>query len=119
MTTVSIAFVNSLFRVATVAVLFPFIRFLEKMVCAIFKEVVDEEDKDIVEISVLDDRFIAHPTVAIEQAKTVLCSMAHMAQKILFVPWNYWIHFRRKNMTRFREEKIRLTDMKISLELIL
>lgn len=83
MTTVSIAFVNSLFRVATVAVLFPFIRFLEKMVCAIFKEVVDEEDKDIVEISVLDDRFIAHPTVAIEQAKKVLCSMAHMAQKNL------------------------------------
>ena len=83
MTTVSIAFVNSLFRVATVAVLFPFIKFLEKMVCAIFKEVVDEEDKDIVEISVLDDRFIAHPTVAIEQAKTVLCSMAHMAQKNL------------------------------------
>ncbi len=83
MTTVSIAFVNSLFRVATVIVLFPFIRFLEKIVCSIFKEVVDEEDKDIVEISVLDDRFIAHPTVAIEQAKTVLCSMAHMAQKNL------------------------------------
>lgn len=83
MTTVSIAFVNSLFRVATVVVLFPFIKFLEKMVCAIFKEVVDEEDKDIVEITVLDDRFIAHPTVAIEQAKTVLCSMAHMAQKNL------------------------------------
>lgn len=83
MTTVSIAFVNSLFRVATVVVLFPFIRLLEKIVCAIFKEVVDEEDKDIVEISVLDDRFIAHPTVAIEQAKTVLCSMAHMAQKNL------------------------------------
>ena len=83
MTTVSIAFVNSLFRVATVVVLFPFIRFLEKIVCSIFKEVVDEEDKDIVEISVLDDRFIAHPTVAIEQAKTVLCSMAHMAQKNL------------------------------------
>ena len=83
MTTVSIAFVNSLFRVATVMVLFPFIKLLEKIVCAIFKEVVDEEDKDIVEISVLDDRFIAHPTVAIEQAKTVLCSMAHMAQKNL------------------------------------
>lgn len=83
MTTVSIAFVNSLFRVATVVVLFPFIRLLEKIVCAIFKEVVDEEDNDIVEISVLDDRFIAHPTVAIEQSKTVLCSMAHMAQKNL------------------------------------
>lgn len=83
MTTVSIAFVNSLFRVATVIVLFPFIKLLEKIVCAIFKEVIDEEDRDIVEISVLDDRFIAHPTVAIEQSKTVLCSMAHMAQKNL------------------------------------
>lgn len=83
MTTVSIAFVNSLFRVATVVVLFPFIKLLEKIVCVIFKEVIDEEDKDIVEISVLDDRFIAHPTVAIEQSKTVLCSMAHMAQKNL------------------------------------
>lgn len=83
MTTVSIAFVNSLFRVATVVVLFPLIKLLEKIVCAIFKEVIDEEDRDIVEISVLDDRFIAHPTVAIEQSKTVLCSMAHMAQKNL------------------------------------
>ncbi len=83
MTTVSIAFVNSLFRVATIVVLFPFIKLLEKMVCLIFKEVVDEEDKDIVEISVLDERFISHPTVAIEQAKTVLCSMAQMAQKNL------------------------------------
>ena len=83
MTTVSIAFVNSLFRVATVAVLFPFIRFLEKMVCAIFKEVVDEEDKDIVKSVYLMTDLLLIPTVAIEQAKTVLCSMAHMAQKNL------------------------------------
>ena len=119
MTTVSIAFVNSLFRVVTVAVLFPFIRFLEKMVCAIFKEVVDEEDKDIVEISVLDDRFIAHPTVLLNRLRQFFVQWHIWHRKILFVPWNCWIHFRRKNTIRFREEKIRLTDMKISLELIL
>jgi len=83
MTTVSIAFVNSLFRLLTVMILFPFIGILEKVVCSIFKEVVDEEDKDIVEISVLDDRFIKSPTIAIEQAHNVLCSMASMAQKNL------------------------------------
>lgn len=83
MTTVTIAFINSLFRFATVVVLFPFIGLLEKIVCMMFKEVVDEEDSDIVEISVLDERFISHPTLAIEQAKTVLCSMARMAQKNL------------------------------------
>ena len=120
MTTVSIAFVNSLFRVATVAVLFPFIRFLEKMVCALFKEVVDEEDKDIVEISVLDDRFIAHPTVAIEQAKTVLCSMAHMAQKNLIRSMELLDTFSQEKYDKIqrREDKVDRYEDKLGTYLV-
>ena len=120
MTTVSIAFVNSLFRVATVAVLFPFIRFLEKMVCAIFKEVVDEEDKDIVEISVLDDRFIAHPTVAIEQAKTVLCSMAHMAKKNLIRSMELLDTFSQEKYDKIqrREDKVDRYEDKLGTYLV-
>ena len=120
MTTVSIAFVNSLFRVATVAVLFPFIRFLEKMVCAIFKEVVDEEDKDIVEITVLDDRFIAHPTVAIEQAKTVLCSMAHMAQKNLIRSMELLDTFSQEKYDKIqrREDKVDRYEDKLGTYLV-
>lgn len=120
MTTVSIAFVNSLFRVATVAVLFPFIRFLEKMVCAIFREVVDEEDKDIVEISVLDDRFIAHPTVAIEQAKTVLCSMAHMAQKNLIRSMELLDTFSQEKYDKIqrREDKVDRYEDKLGTYLV-
>ena len=120
MTTFSIAFVNSLFRVATVAVLFPFIRFLEKMVCAIFKEVVDEEDKDIVEISVLDDRFIAHPTVAIEQAKTVLCSMAHMAQKNLIRSMELLDTFSQEKYDKIqrREDKVDRYEDKLGTYLV-
>ena len=120
MTTVSIAFVNSLFRVATVAVLFPFIRLLEKMVCSIFKEVVDEEDKDIVEISVLDDRFIAHPTVAIEQAKTVLCSMAHMAQKNLIRSMELLDTFSQEKYDKIqrREDKVDRYEDKLGTYLV-
>ena len=120
MTTVSIAFVNSLFRVVTVAVLFPFIRFLEKMVCAIFKEVVDEEVKDIVEISVLDDRFIAHPTVAIEQAKTVLCSMAHMAQKNLIRSMELLDTFSQEKYDKIqrREDKVDRYEDKLGTYLV-
>lgn len=120
MSTVSIAFVNSLFRVATVAVLFPFIRFLEKMVCAIFKEIVDEEDKDIVEISVLDDRFIAHPTVAIEQAKTVLCSMAHMAQKNLIRSMELLDTFSQEKYDKIqrREDKVDRYEDKLGTYLV-
>ena len=120
MTTVSIAFVNSLFRVATVAILFPFIRLLEKMVCAIFKEVVDEEDKDIVEITVLDDRFIAHPTVAIEQAKTVLCSMAHMAQKNLIRSMELLDTFSQEKYDKIqrREDKVDRYEDKLGTYLV-
>ena len=120
MTTVSIAFVNSLFRVATVIVLFPFIRLLEKIVCAIFKEVVDEEDKDIVEISVLDDRFIAHPTVAIEQAKTVLCSMAHMAQKNLIRSMELLDTFSQEKYDKIqrREDKVDRYEDKLGTYLV-
>lgn len=120
MTTVSIAFVNSLFRVATVVVLFPFIKFLEKMVCAIFKEVVDEEDKDIVEITVLDDRFIAHPTVAIEQAKTVLCSMAHMAQKNLIRSMELLDTFSQEKYDKIqrREDKVDRYEDKLGTYLV-
>ena len=120
MTTVSIAFVNSLFRVATVVVLFPFIKLLEKMVCLIFKEVVDEEDKDIVEISVLDERFIAHPTVAIEQAKTVLCSMAQMAQKNLTRSMELLENFSQEKYDKIqrREDKVDRYEDKLGSYLV-
>ncbi len=120
MTTVSIAFVNSLFRVATVVVLFPFIKLLEKMVCLIFKEVIDEEDKDIVEISVLDERFIAHPTVAIEQAKTVLCSMAQMAQKNLTRSMELLENFSQEKYDKIqrREDKVDRYEDKLGSYLV-
>ena len=120
MTTVSIAFVNSLFRAATVVVLFPFIKLLEKMVCLIFKEVVDEEDKDIVEISVLDERFISHPTVAIEQAKTVLCSMAQMAQKNLTRSMELLENFSQEKYDKIqrREDKVDRYEDKLGSYLV-
>ena len=51
MTPVSIAFLNTIFRVATVVVLFPFISKLEKLVCYLVKdsaeELEDEADFDL------------------------------------------------------------------------
>ncbi|MGN0481418.1 MAG: Na/Pi cotransporter family protein [Lachnospiraceae bacterium] len=84
MSSVSIAALNSVFRLATVVALFPFIGLLEKIMIRIFPEKIDEEDReDIVEVSVLDERFIANPTIAIEQSRNVMMSMAKMTQKNL------------------------------------
>ena len=81
MTTVSIALLNTIFRLASVVVLFPFINLLEKLICLLFKETIEEDEID--EIDQLEERFIIHPTLAIEQSKSVLYAMAHKANKNL------------------------------------
>ena len=77
-----IAFINTAFRFATVVVLTPFIRLLEKLVCFLIKD--DPEDaEETAEIDRLEERFIAHPALALEQSNAAVCSMAHKAKKNL------------------------------------
>jgi len=75
MNMVSIAFVNTMYRLATVILLSPAIGLLEKIVCAIFPEGVEaqaeQEDMDR-----LETRFLQHPALALAQSKTVIDSMA-------------------------------------------
>lgn len=82
MNMVSIALMNTLFRLATVLVLMPFTKALEKMVTFIFKEKPDdEEDSD--DIDRLEERFISHPSIALEQSNEAVCAMARKARKNL------------------------------------
>ena len=81
MSTVRIALMNTIFRLATIVVLFPFINILERMICVIFKD--NPEDDEIADTSRLEERFIEHPTLAIEQSRNVLGVMAHKANKNL------------------------------------
>ncbi len=82
MTTVSIAMMNTLFRFATVLVLTPFIGLLEKMMCSLVKDKqhgqTQAEDMDR-----LEERFLAHPALAIEQSRITADSMARKAEQNL------------------------------------
>lgn len=79
---VGIALLNTLFRFLTVLLLMPFIGLLEKIVCFIFKE--DPEDAaEVAEIDRLEERFLQHPAIAIEQSNHAVCSMARKARKNL------------------------------------
>lgn len=92
MNTVSIALLNTLFRFATVIVLAPMISLLEKIVCRLIKDKNDDAE-DIAEIDRLEDRFIEHPALAIEQSRTVINSMARKASKNLFRSLNLLEHY--------------------------
>ncbi|MBQ6089042.1 MAG: Na/Pi cotransporter family protein, partial [Firmicutes bacterium] len=76
MNMVSIAFVNTMYRLAIVIILSPAIGLLEKIVCGIFPEgpeaQAEKEDMDR-----LETRFLQHPALALAQSKTVIDSMAN------------------------------------------
>lgn len=78
MTMVSVALVNSLYRLAVVIVLAPFIGVLEKIVCAIFPESA-EAQKEQEDMDRLETRFLDHPALALEQSRMVIRSMASQA----------------------------------------
>ena len=83
MTTVSIALLNTIFRFATVLLLTPMIPLLEKLVTILFPD--KASTGALADIDRLEERFLAHPALAIEQSRLAIDSMARQAQdNILF-----------------------------------
>ena len=78
MSSVSIALMNTLFRLATVIVLLPCIGLMEKLMEALFPDTgahPEEQDMDR-----LEERFLQHPALSIEQSRLVTNSMAERAE---------------------------------------
>ena len=77
MNAVSIALMNTLFRLATLVVLFPLIGAMEKLVVFLFPDNGQQtEDQDM---DRLEERFLQHPALSIEQSRLVTNSMAERA----------------------------------------
>ena len=79
MSPVSVAALNTVLRVATVVVLTPAIGLMEKMARFFIKDEPEPEQNS--DWDLLEDRFIQHPALAIEQCRIVLTSMAEHVQK--------------------------------------
>jgi len=75
MNPVSTAAVNSVFRIITALVLAPFIPRLEKLVRIFVKDKPSETD----ELIRLDERFLQHPALALEQSRIAVSAMADTA----------------------------------------
>lgn len=83
MTTVSLALMNTVFRFIIVTVLAPFIPLLEKICRLIIKD--KPEDAAVLEdFDRLEERFLDHPALAVEQCRLTVNSMAKKARKNLF-----------------------------------
>lgn len=80
MTAVSIAFVNTLFRVVIVMILAPMTGLIEKFVSLFVKD--DKERLNgLHDMDLLEERFLTHAPLAIEQSRQVINSMARCVVK--------------------------------------
>ena len=75
MNPVNIALVNTLFRVATAALLLPADRLLVKLVSAFIRPKPEEQAAEG-EMDRLDERFLQHPALALEQSRLTVNAMA-------------------------------------------
>lgn len=80
MSPVAIATLNTVFRLATVMILFPFIKWIEKIVFTIVKDLVEDREEQA-DFDLLEERFLNYPALAIGQSHTAMNGMAKKARK--------------------------------------
>ena len=80
MTPVSIALLNTVFRLVTVCILFPFINKIEKLVCWLVKDSA-EELEDEADFDLLEERLLSYPALAIGQCHRAMNGMAKKVRK--------------------------------------
>ena len=119
MSPVSIAAVNSIFRIITAMVLFPFTNSLAKLSTFLIRE-SDNEEADNKDLDRLDERFLQHPALAVEQSKLVVNAMAKMAQKNMVGARNLLDSYsdEAKRKIEDREDRVDLYEDKLGTYLV-
>ena len=82
MNPVSIALVNTVFRVLMAVVLLPFIGLIEKLIQTIIRESQEEKAANA-DFDRLDERFLKHPALAVEQSRLTIDAMARKSRENL------------------------------------
>ena len=100
-----IAVVHTLFNVTATVILFPFAKLLEKIAYLIIKE--DKESKSDEKTSLLDERLLTTPSIAIARAKNVTDHMATLSKDTLLLAMDLIKVFDAEKISIIREnEKI-------------
>lgn len=104
MTPVTIALLNTVYRILTILVLAPFIKQLEKLVCVLIKE-VPEEQEDYADFDLLEEKFLAYPDLAIAQSHVAMNGMAKKARKNVYRAMNLMEEYVEDKFNRIQEKE--------------
>ena len=101
MTSVSIALMNTLFRLATVVVLLPCIGLMERLMEFLFPD--DGSHPEVEDMDRLGERVLLHPALSIEQSRLVTNSMAERAEENLLMAMGLRSRFSEKEFRQVAE----------------
>ena len=76
MSPLRVAILNTAFRVVTVMFLTPLIGLMGKLACMLIKDERETRQEEPGDWDLLDERFLSHPAIAVEQSRIVLYYMA-------------------------------------------
>ena len=92
MNSVSVAALNTVFRLLTLLLLTPLIGQLERLACFLVKDKPGESGS-LEEVERLEERFLLHPALAIEQSRRVINSMAMKTEENLLDAFQLLHHY--------------------------
>lgn len=79
---VGVAAANTVFRAAVILTVAPLTRLIEKIACMLVKE-KSGKSEELEDVDRLEDRFLQHPALAVEQSRLTVNSMALKSQENL------------------------------------
>ncbi len=106
-TSMGIAILNTVFKVCATLLLIPFAGLLQRAVTLLFPDKPDEDD-DLGQEVLLDERLVAHPALALEQAERALLQMSAAAFKNLQRATELFTRFSPEKFNKIisREERV-------------
>ena len=104
MSPVNIDLLNSVFRIATILILAPFISKIEKLVFFLIKD-TDEDNEEQADFDLLEERFLDYPPLAISQSQMAVNGMAKNARKNLMRAFELLTDFSDSKFNKIQEKE--------------
>lgn len=104
MSPVLIAMLNTVFRAATILVLLPFIKWIEKIVYLVVKD-SPEDEEDQADFDLLEERFLAYPDLAITQSHLAMNGMAKKARKNILRALSLFLVYSTEKFNKVQEKE--------------
>lgn len=104
MSPVRIALMNTVFRTATILLLLPFVKYIEKLVFFVVRDTAEDRE-DTEDFDLLEARFLAYPPLAIAQSHMAMNGMAKKARKNIVRAFNLLDDFTVEKYKKVQEKE--------------